>query len=187
MLCYCVVVLLYERNNYIAKLKSICMPFTALLICWLYIKYSTWPSHTLVNPSFIILKITSPRKTPDTTTVFDGGAVVCWKLVQHGRAAMSAASHFKAKGADGPLYSARLFERADLRPHHPHPDHVPLCVLSSARPPNPLHRALGFKVRNTYRLPNFLAEQHRYSRTSLRSDIGLRLYHTYNILRISAF
>lgn len=32
-----------------------------------------WSSNTLVNPSFIILKITSPRKTPDTTTVFDGG------------------------------------------------------------------------------------------------------------------
>lgn len=30
-----------------------------------------------VNPSFIILKITSPGKTPDTTTAVDGEAVVC--------------------------------------------------------------------------------------------------------------
>lgn len=33
------------------------------------------------NP-FIILKITSPMKTPDTTTAFDGDAVVCSKPVQ---------------------------------------------------------------------------------------------------------
>lgn len=32
-----------------------------------------WPSNTPANPSFIILKITPLRKTPDTTTVFDGG------------------------------------------------------------------------------------------------------------------
>lgn len=88
-------------------------------------------------------------------------AVVCWKLVQHGRAA-SAAFHFKAKGADGPLYSPKLFERVDLWPHHPHPDHVPLCVLSSAQTSNPCSRALSFKVPNMYRLPNSSAEHRDY-------------------------
>lgn len=150
-------------HSYIAKLKSIFMPFTVLLICWLYIKYSMWSSNTLVNPSFIILKITSPRKTLDTTTVFDGGTVAFWKPVQHGRAA-SAASHFKVKGADGPLYSPRLFERVDLRPHHPHPWSSPTVRAFKCSTLEPSRHALGFKVWNAYQLPNSLAEHLRYSR-----------------------
>lgn len=114
------------------------------------------------DPSFIILKITAPRKTPDTTTVFDDGAVACWKPARRGRAA-SAASHFKAKGADGLLYSPRLFERVDLRTRRPRPRSRPTERAFKCSTLLTLCRGLGFKVRNVYRLPNSSTEHRHYS------------------------
>lgn len=110
-------------------------------------------SNTPLNPSFVIIKITSPRKAPDTTTVSDDRLwyAESWSRMR----AASAASHFKAKRADGPSYSMRLFERVDLRPRPPHPDHIPLGVLSSARPfkPRTIPSALKCETCIDYPIP----------------------------------
>lgn len=170
MLCPSVVVVL-------AKLKSIFMP-----LCTVNLLIVHQIQHVIVKyarkslPHHLKNNLSQEDIRHDNCVWWR--AVVCWKLVQHGRAA-SAASHFKAKGTDCPLYSPRLFERVDLRPHHPHPDHVPLCVLSSARPSNPCTVPLS--------ITQFLGWASPLLRTSLRRNIGLQLHHTYNILYISAF
>lgn len=151
------------------------MPFTVLLIWRTYSENSMWSSNTRANLSSAVLKITPPRKTPDTTTVSDGRP---WHAERWTSMREELAPPPISK-AEEPM--ARCTHRGYLRelisdpPHHPLPDHVPLCVLSSAWPPNPRARALAL-VPNAYRLPNSSAGHRRH--VGLRNP-GLRLYHIY--------
>ena len=71
-----------------------------------------------------------------------------------GSTAASAASHFKAKGADGPRCPrGGLFERVDPRPRRPHPYRIPPCVLSSVRPSCPVPLALKYETCIDYSIP----------------------------------
>lgn len=141
-----------------------------LLNCWLCIKCTTWSSNTLRKSLLHHLKNNRSQEDTWHDNCVWWQAVVCWKPVQHVRAA-SAASHFKAKGADVPSYPPRLFERADLWPHHPHPDHVPLCMLATARPSNS-------RAETCIDYPIPWLELRRHSKLFSRSNIGLQLYHS---------
>lgn len=112
-------------------------------------------SNARVNPC-IILKITSPRKTPDTTTVFDGGPWNPESWSNMGELPEPPPIS-KPKEPMARCTHEAIWESWPLTPS-PTPRSRPTVRAFKCSTLSPLCRALGFSVQNVYRLPNALAE-----------------------------
>lgn len=143
--------------------------------CALYIKYTMWLLYTPPNPSFIILKITSPRKTPDATTVSADG--LGYAESRSSVRAARAASHFKAKRNRWPVVLAEVIWESWPLTTPPGPRSRPTVRASKGSTLKPLHRALGFKVRGTYPLLRSSAEHRCHFSRLVREIIRLRRAH----------
>lgn len=133
--------------------------------------------HVIINYAKSLvhhLKIATPRKTPDTTSVSDDRLwhAESWSSMRE----QPPPSISKPKEPMARCTHPGYLRELTSDPIIPHPDRVQLCVLSSARPPNPRTVPLALKCETCidYLTPPLrLLSPH----TCLRGDIRLQLHH----------